>query len=264
MGAHYTDVALSNANGTITQNSQTKIISIESGSATITASLTYLCAKVRYTLFFDNTVTRDNDGNATSYGYSYPINKFEYQLIGVRNARQDAALFPDHKTEEISDVIMVIKNIIDDPTDPTKGCVASVYPSADDFADWIDPNIQTSEKSLTPLGVGAVIPTTGKIAYQGLIYLPENKAGKNSSENDIDSEDPDKKTCLRLIVKLDGEEKAFIINLPDNENNSSNYLQHGTFYDIVARITAQGIDFKVRVKKWVKSSDKAIPMPLNL
>lgn len=259
MGAHYTDVTLSASAGSdITQNAD-KTIKIESGSGTITASLTYLCAKVRYTIFFDNTVTRDDDGNATSYGYSYPINTFEYEVIGVHNALEYAALFPDHfdydnKTfpRNIS-----IKNIIDDPEDPTKGCVASEYPSADDLKLWLDKEVNTSQKSLTALGAGAAKPTTGQIAYQGLIYLPENRDGKSlSSDEDLNTEDYGNKTCLHLKAKIDGDLKDFIINLPDkSEGTSAATLTHGTFYDVVAKITSTGAEFNVKVKKWMKSTN---------
>ncbi|MDE6793466.1 MAG: hypothetical protein K2J48_10340 [Muribaculaceae bacterium] len=247
MGAYYEDVDLSNVQGDITQNDD-KTITIDSGSGTITASLTYLCAKVRYTLFFDNTVSEDG-----TYGYSYPIQEFDYQVIGVHNARRDAALFPAQNMADVSDE-MVEKNIIDDPEDQTQGCVASVYPSANDFILWTNPNVQTSAKSLTALDKDADKPTTGQIAYQGLIYLPENQSTTDISKPNLSSATSDHRTCLHLKVKLDGELKDFVINLP--EDDTTDYLKHGTFYDIVCRITSHGAEFNVKVKEWVKSSNK--------
>ncbi|MDE6754984.1 MAG: hypothetical protein K2J82_10290 [Muribaculaceae bacterium] len=251
MAAHYKDIALSNISGSISISNS--IINVESGTATITATLTYLCSKVRYTFFFDNTPPTDDDGNAQTAGFSYPINSFEYKVIGVHNAMQNAALFPE-KFEGTLDQTLVSKNIIDDPTDQTKGCVASIYPEEDKLADWLDKTKNTSAYKLKALGTA--VPTTGQIAYQGMVYLPENKAGKtnNSHDNEIEGT----KTCLHLKVELDGVPQDYIINLPDNTTGTNApYLQQGNFYDIVGRITAKGFEFNVRVKKWVKSVNGA-------
>ncbi|MDE6444714.1 MAG: hypothetical protein K2K64_09905 [Muribaculaceae bacterium] len=57
------------------------------------------------------------------------------------------------------------------------------------------------------------------------------------------------------------------MGIRDSDNTvgtEANYLKHGNFYDIIGKITSQGVSFNVRVKKWVKASENAIPMPLSI
>ena len=98
-------------------------------------------------------------------------------------------------------------------------------------------------------------PATSKVAYQGKVYIPENLATEK-----------DGKTTMTLTVKEDGKDKTYTIALPNNNNencdenvghntatNGENVLMRGHFYDIIGRVTSEGMAFYVKINPWVKA-----------
>lgn len=225
-------------------------ITLVKGAATIQATMTYLCSKIRYSFFFDNTETTDQNGNKV-LGFSYPLKSIEYDVVGIHNAEAYATLYGTEPNVPQGKDKYVEKNIIDLTDDPTQGCVASHFP-AEGYDAWAAKDIPDKLIAWDEEEDGDY-PTTGKIAYQGLVYIPQNSA---TSQNE--------KTYLHLKVKLDGNTTSteYVIYLPDTDLN--NTLQRGNFYDIIGKITGNGISFNVRVKPWVKGNASAIPMPLGL
>ena len=268
MAAYYSDVTLSSTTAsTSAVKNEDGSITIKKGSVTLQATMTYLCAKVRYTFFFDNTAPKiESDGTITAGGFSYPYETFEYQEIGVHNAMKNAALYPDKIGTGILSTSMAQKNVIDNPTNYWEGCVLSEFPE-EGVESWIGSDDSYIPEKLTARNDGVSKPTTGKIAYQGIVYLSENRNCSKATTKNADGErnTDGTKTYLHFKVKLDGKAQDYVINLPDSSTGSdANYLQQGNFYDIIGKITATGMSFNVRVKRWVKASENAAVMPLGL
>ncbi|MDE5975130.1 MAG: hypothetical protein K2G69_01130, partial [Muribaculaceae bacterium] len=153
------------------------------------------------------------------------------------------------------------KIYIDDPNNPFQGCKPRKYPE-EGFTAWL------GDENYTPRALNVwsapsddsdnsddsdkkpKVPTTGQIAYQGQVYVPEDKhVNATGTDN----------THIKLRVKLDGQETIYDIPVPDTDNK----LERGNFYDVIGKITNQGIEFNVRVKKWVKAPTSSV-MPLAL
>ncbi|MDE6443334.1 MAG: hypothetical protein K2K64_02775, partial [Muribaculaceae bacterium] len=240
MAAYYSDVTVgSNTPKTNAKRNDDGSIEILQGSATIQASMTYLCSKIRYTFFFDNTVTTEN--NKTTYGFSYPYQSFEYTELGLHNAMKYAAVYPDNITANTLPTGKTAKQIIDDTSDQTQGCVFSEFPE-EGYDAWLG-NTDTyipAKLDARTLGEGEEMPTSGKIAYQGMIYVSENKDCTSKTIKNADGTRTEgTKTYLHLKVKLDGKAQDYVINLPDNTvGTEANYLKHGNFYDIIGKITS--------------------------
>ncbi|MDE6754986.1 MAG: hypothetical protein K2J82_10300 [Muribaculaceae bacterium] len=199
-------------------------IVITSGQVDVKADLTILCSKVRYTIFFDNTAPT----GTTSAGFSYPIQSLEVTSLKLNKANSVTPLFTaTPESLGSTDNIPLDAQAVEYPTD---------------FAAWTGGDQFGADLTDTEA------TTTGKIAYQGTLYLTENLESAN-----------DNKTQLSLSASLDaGKDTAttptYTIYLPNSKNTGgeANTLTRGCFYDVMGKITSQGMAFEVRIKPWSK------------
>ncbi len=190
-----------NTDGTITINA--------GDSRTIQADLTFLCAKVRYTILFDNSgfskeAFGDNSVTFNSASLSGIIASTALMTPAVTSTTGAFAIDKAQLTE-------------------------TVYPADVDNPGKLPANTST--------------PAKARRAWQGTIYLPENRLTGNY------------RTTLSLGATLDGNgaELAYTIRLPKSDDKAAdNTLLRGNFYDLIGRVTTIGerIDLTATVKDW--------------
>lgn len=227
------------ADGTAANNvtiSDDGLVDIKNGDVTLVANMTFLCSAVRYTFLFDNTAPTSVGG--TDQGFSFPytsilsnslkVSKFTNKEVPLTSN----ASWSDDKKDTDTDEVPITSRL-DKKTFPTT------------LSDW------TNAPDFLNDYTGAETTFTSKIAYQGMVYLPENC---NTTD----------KTTLTWNVTLDGKtNKDFTIKLPNNggencdihgENSSIEkgdfILKRGHFYDVIGKVTSSGVAFYVKVKKW--------------
>ncbi len=210
------------------------IFTIKAGSVTVKADMTFLCSAVRYTFLFDNTAPTelDSEGYANA-GFSYPLQSFEVTGLKLSKIKSVTPLYTTTAT-----------SFVENPATLTGS--RCVYPS--DYTSFVNqPDYLTEDQTAWP--------ATSKVAYQGKVYIPENLATEK-----------DGKTTMTLTVKEDGKDKTYTIALPNNNNencdenvghntatNGENVLMRGHFYDIIGRVTSEGMAFYVKINPWVKA-----------
>ena len=225
MASNCTDVTVDS--GTATVSSGT--VTLTGGAVSLKANLTFLCSAVRFTYLFDPTTGyADNEDK----GFSSPYRSFEYSsLTASKLSEEETPLFGDTSWSEAGS---------SDSGTITTGYRADFPTNLTSFTD---------EPYKLDINNGNW-PATSKIAYQGIVYLPENC---NTTD----------KTEMTLAAKLDNMPKTFTIKLPNNNNvncdtNTShttstvgeNILKRGHYYDVIGKITGAGMTFQVKIKKW--------------
>lgn len=207
------------------------IVTVENGKqTTLWIDLTFLCAKVRYTLLFDKSAS----------GFSHEA--FGSQALTFTGL------------EKVSGVRSVTS--VTDANTPDSGepfeiddCSAfngapRVYPT--DYSKFIELNSANdpSENDLAELSGQA---DADKRAYQGTLYLPENLV---------------KSAPTRLLfgAELDGgsQKLQYHIDLPplSRGNSDREPMRRGHFYDIIGRVTTTGdrLDITASVADWTLQS----------
>ncbi|MDE6009519.1 MAG: hypothetical protein K2G90_09980 [Muribaculaceae bacterium] len=203
-------------------------ITITSGSVTLTAPLTILCSKVRYTIFFDK-------GTSNSKGFSWP-----YQSCALADSDPLELTNANTATKAYSNPT---KTAAENATALT--ITEMAYPSSNDLNTFwfVDDAQSTAYKTLSAYDSDSAVD--GKHVYQGLAYINEDP-----------SEAKTLKTYLKLTTKLGvagttgtAETKTFSIYLPKADDTSN--LQKGNYYDIVGKIKGSGeMDIQVSILDW--------------
>lgn len=234
MAANYTDVSIT---GSTDGN-----LNIE-GSATIKADMTFLVSKVRYTIFFDGTHT----GN--TYGYSYPYETIEFKTPTISNVAQSTNLFGGE-----------VENMeYNDESSNFQGPDAVYIPGEMTFDNFYGSS--TFVNNFTTAATATNSKYSGHVACQRVFYISENLSTVVPS--DEDDENSERKSTVLISVELGSDEttgdaKDYLLVLPNKSDNegAGNTLTRGNFYDIMGKITADGFDFQVKVRKWVKAANR--------
>lgn len=222
MAADNTDVTVNGA--TVTSGE----VVINSGAVTIQSTMTILCSKVRFSVLFDNTETV-TDGTST-FGHSYPYASCELQTVKLNNYNQAAPLYSRSleaaQYNKGTEAVNIEWNKVSYPDN-----------------DWI-----TGTTPGEDLDKDAGTATTGKLAWQNTIYLTENLSG-------------DSKTTLGVTMSLDKEDKPFSMYLPKQSGTGAeNTLTRGNFYDVIGKITTEGMAFEVKIKPWATTTIEKHPL----
>lgn len=174
------------------------------GKAEIHADLTFLCSKVRYTIFFDKTV---EPAQGVFGNLSFNLTEVDAENVFAKGTTVGS----DKTTEGDKATVSIKKNMLN----------ACDYP--DNAADY--PEAGEEFKPLRDLEGNADF---SKRAWQGVAYLPENSSAS-------------KRTTLKFLanaVKENGEKGSdlkFTMPLLPAEND--NFIKRGYAYDIVAKVT---------------------------
>ena len=188
-------------------------ITVEAGTTkTIQTDLTFLCAKVRYTILFDNSeggFSREAFGSST-------VTFNTASLTGVR------------KKTPLTDAVNALDGAFEvDPID------LKVINDSKDLNDLADPGF-------TPSATGA------QRAWQGTMYLPENLLTGARTILHLGATLDANGAKLSYTVKLpkNGAEA--------NDSEPDYTLTRGHFYDLVGRVTTIGdqIDITASVADW--------------
>lgn len=207
------------------------IVTVENGKqTTLWIDLTFLCAKVRYTLLFDKSAA----------GFSHEA--FGSQALTFTGLEKVSGL---RSVTSVTDA-----NTPDSGTPfEIEKCsefngAPRVYPT--DYSKFIELNSSNdpSENELVKL-IGQ--PDPDKRAYQGTLYLPENLV---------------KSAPTRLLfgAELDGgsQKLQYHVDLPPLSKGNSNRepMRRGHFYDIIGRVTTTGdrLDITASVADWTLQS----------
>lgn len=207
------------------------IVTVENGKqTTLWIDLTFLCAKVRYTLLFDKSAS----------GFSHEA--FGSQALTFTGLE---------KVTGVRSVTSVSEANTPDSGEPFEidDCSAfngapRVYPT--DYSKFIElnPTNDPSENDLTEL-TGQADPD--KRAYQGTLYLPENLVTSAP-------------TRLFFDANLDGgsQKLQYHVDLPplSRSNSDREPMRRGHFYDIIGRVTTTGdrLDITASVADWTLQS----------
>lgn len=207
------------------------IVTVENGKqTTLWIDLTFLCAKVRYTLLFDKSAS----------GFSHEA--FGSQALTFTGLE---------KVTGVRSVTSVSEANTPDSGEPFEidDCSAfngapRVYPT--DYSKFIElnPTNDPSENDLTEL-TGQADPD--KRAYQGTLYLPENLVTSAP-------------TRLFFDANLDGgsQKLQYHVDLPplSRSNSDREPMRRGHFYDILGRVTTTGdrLDITASVADWTLQS----------
>ena len=222
MAADYTDVTIKDGNVSAGE------VVINSGAVTIQSTMTILCSKVRFSVLFDNTETV-TDGTST-FGHSYPYASCELQTVKLNNYNQAAPLYSmslqDNQYNKGTEAVNIEWNKV---SYPDNSWITGTTPGDD-----LDKDAGTA--------------TTGKLAWQNTIYLTENLSG-------------DSKTNLGVTMSLDDSPKTFSMYLPKQSGTGAeNTLTRGNFYDVIGKITTEGMAFEVKIKPWATTTIEKHPL----
>ncbi|MCH5230069.1 MAG: hypothetical protein J1F12_08790 [Muribaculaceae bacterium] len=178
------------------------------------ANLTFLCAKVRYTILF----------NKDDFSNNFSSNNIDFKAASASNIRQQTAWHTNGQAK--SDFL---ENGISDLT-----IKAREYP--DPTSHYFDENgPQEYENDLKETTFGE---SDKQRAWQGIVYLPENK---------LADED---RTYLTFSAEGDEVKDSYDLKLFDKEGKT---LDHGKFYDVVVKLVHPEVaDFPatVNVSDW--------------
>ncbi|MDE6793157.1 MAG: hypothetical protein K2J48_08755 [Muribaculaceae bacterium] len=220
MAADKTD--LSNVtNATYTKSDGDLVVS--SGSVSLTANLTILCSKVRYTLFFDCT-----DSNAISW----PYQSFTLTSTNLNNPNTADGVFTTPNKTAYSESVSLSPSRYN-------------YPTGDLTSTWFSDS--SYQADLT--GDGGT--STKQYAYQGYVYLNEDPSLTEAAKTKI------KFNATLGVAGTTGstENRTFTVVLPNKTTTDApaNKLCKGTYYDVVGKITGAGFDVKVAIIDWAKA-----------
>lgn len=193
-------------------------ISFNKDNNIVYADLTFLCAKVRYTVLFDNTTSTSFSSTFSSYENI----DFEDNGVTASNVRK-ASVLTGTQPEGTIDVSSLSLNKVRYPSE-NSGYLKDPVELEENLNKINDKNKWDQ----------------GQRAWQGIIYIPEN-------DNKIE----EYKTALTFATKGDDPQLAesYTIPLFDTEKNSTlTSVERGKMYDIVARlVNSQSIDKDILV-----------------
>lgn len=175
------------------------------GNKNLYADLTFLCAKVRYSVFFDKK----------SFSNKFSSNSVDFDGISVDNVKQKTIIRGAEPTAFLS-------------TNPTLTLSKVVYPdlSGGKTSGYlpVGENAQTTyEENLTPFGEEITSwSDPDQRAWQGIAYFPDN--------NGLTPSDAPKKTTVTLTPSEGSNIKS------ENCSFTLNELRRGNFYDVVAKL----------------------------
>lgn len=182
----------------------------ENGS--IYADLTFLCAKVRYTILFDRT--------ENGFSYQFPNNNVNFSGAKVENLPKKTKLF-DPKTNFSSDELFNRSSI---------NFERKQYPAADSpYFDIMKTQQENAPANLNPAS-STWTSNTAQRAWQGVIYVPENLS---SGE-----------TMTKLTFTPNGE------NMQDSYSFAPKEFKRGQMYDLVAKMKDNDFEVDVKVEDW--------------
>ncbi|MCM1093479.1 MAG: fimbrial protein [Lachnospiraceae bacterium] len=208
-----------------------KTIEVEKGKNTeLYIDLTYLCVKLRYTILFDNS-----EG-----GFSHEV--FPSQALKITGVRAEGII---DRTSVMS---------YDTPAGASAFDLAGVdganceYPAdLDKFLEISWDNLSgtsPTDNNLTPIEESTMDPH--KRAYQGIIYLPENRNPEAPTTLIFDAEADNGNQYHYTVVLPPASDKTA---RPDDSSiadpHQDGMLQRGHFYDIIGRITSIGDQFDI-------------------
>ena len=183
----------------------------------IYADLTFLCAKVRYTILFDRS--------ANGFSYQFPNNNVNFSGAKVENLAKETKLF-DPKTSFGTDELFNISSI---------NFQRKQYPAAG--SKYFE--ITTATSADAPANLDAATSTwttaTAQRAWQGMIYIPENLSGNDSE------------TQTKLSFTPNGE------NMESSYSFTPRQFKRGQFYDMVAKLKKTEFEVDVNVADWTLS-----------
>ncbi|MDE6754739.1 MAG: hypothetical protein K2J82_09040, partial [Muribaculaceae bacterium] len=177
-------------------------------------NLNFLCAKVRYTVLFDNTkdsgFSSTNGGQFTSTDF-LDIDGATISQLGNSTKFADAAA-----ADNLSGTYSIPLNKVYYPANGTS------YPAGKDENNVVE----NADNKLSNLATTDFTATQAKRAWQGVVYLPENL--NNSS---------DKLTTIDFDSKVGSFSNPYSVKLFEGANEQSDKeivpLQRGKFYDLV-------------------------------
>lgn len=251
------------------QNKNNYTVDVTSVATTnIYADMELLCAKVRYTIIYDNTKGGVSEAFGTEsirfvVDQDHPA--YAHKIRKQTKLYSDGVPSPDDydsenpfltavNGEEENDAVWQLPLGRYELTDALKSALYATNYSEESMRQALD--------HLTPWSQDDVNNTNWKNSrqrvWQGVIYLPEN------NENGI----PYTELCFPYILgwyKRDGslgegEGENAVIGLKTfemfNEISHNHGLQRGYFYDVIARVkTPDDIDFDITLNVYVKSWD---------
>lgn len=183
-------------------------------SNTIYADMNFLCAKIRYTVLFDNT--------STGFSNLYSSNNVEFKEdTKAKNLSPQTAL-TDKGTVTSSD-----------QWESPEKIYKVTYPSSSSastkmYFDISHADSSTSPSNLTPTDEWA---NPRRRAWQGICYLPENL-----------STNKDTQSYLSLTATEDGKEKTYQF--------APRVLERGKMYDLVAKLKKSDFDVDISIREW--------------
>ena len=207
------------------------IVTVENGKqTTLWIDLTFLCAKVRYTLLFDKSASGFSHEAFGSQALTFTGLE---KVSGVRSVTS----VTDANTPDSGEPFEI------DDCSEFNGA-SRVYPT--DYSKFIDLN-PTNDPSENDLDVLSGQANPDKRAYQGTLYLPENLV---------------KSAPTRLLfgAELDGgsQKLQYHVDLPPLSKGNSNRepMRRGHFYDIIGHVTTTGdrLDITASVADWTLQS----------
>ena len=224
------------------------------------ADLTFLVAKIRYTILF-NSDENDSDSFSSSFGETLP----EFLLsedttpptVSKVRVGEDLVYITEKEDEFNYEEGFIQRNgsFIDIWKIPLR---KSKYPTQPDYpyqnngtgSSVIYDNLEDySASSWT---------TDKKRAWQGVVYLPENRQSINARDFDASDYESDNNplTYLSFPVKIGEESRAYKTTLQPLEAGSSNVvkgIERGKFYDVCFKLknnTAQNLHSTLSVSDW--------------
>ena len=208
-----------------------KTIEVEKGKNTeLYIDLTYLCVKLRYTILFDNS-----EG-----GFSHEV--FPSQALKITGV--NAAGIVDRTSVMSYDI----------PAGTSTFDLAGVDGANCEYPADLDKFLEISwdklsgtsptDNNLNPIEESAMDPH--KRAYQGIIYLPENRNPEAPTTLIFDAEADNGNQYHYTVVLPPASDKTA---RPDDSSvadpHQDGMLQRGHFYDIIGRITSIGDQFDI-------------------
>lgn len=188
-------------------------IAIKSNEAkVIHADLTFLCAKLRYTVLFDNTATGFSNSG-------FGDNDFTLSRVDFSNISDKTRIDPNTTADGLSPFSL---------THDFSLCQYPDYPDTYPVIEGADGSEKLEDNNLPII---SDLTDDGRHAWQGIIYLPENRKSDEAS---------------RTVFSLTGEtgEQTFSYSaslLPKLTGyDSQDLIERGHAYDVVARIKSIG------------------------
>ena len=195
---------------------QEGVFEIKDTGNTLYADLTFLCAKVRYTILYD----------ATDFSKNFESSDPDFSSALVENIIPTTSL-----TQPVGETIYT-----DEPFSKSAGLSKVAYPEANSpYFDIV--NAQDAPPVLEPLETGFNEGTT-KRAWQGIVYLPENITSEDNKGN---------------RTKISVNSAAGKTEMEDSYSFSTRNLERGKVYDMVAKLSlgeVEELETTVRIEDW--------------